>query len=579
MTSSLIRRTLPFATLAVLTATSLIAAGQRGGAGQRGPGDSAPQTVDFVAVSADGQPVTDLAAGQIALKVGGKNRAVTSLELVRFGAVADTLPAPFATNAMSGAGRNFVLVVDEESLRPGLDATVREALVAFEKQVSARDRIGVFTLPRGTTSLAPTADRAKFQAAIAGLQGRAKSDMTANERLCHGRDVLTTLASIMASTNSQGAPTPVVYFSTALAAPTSGPASLGAAIECQLTPGEFQRAGQSAEAARAQFFIVRAEEASEPGLVEGLENLVGVTGGQMLALGNAADGAMRRIARETASYYLATFAAEAADRNGASQRLELRTDRTGVTLRARAGLIVPRADRANALTPQNMLRMPDVQRGFGLRALIVHSRNDGDAKNTVKLVGLAEPVDPAVKLAAAAAGVYDQTGNLLAQWTAKPEELQRSPMAAAMAVPAGLYLVRVAAVDTQGRAATVDYDVNTEMTSAGVAQMGGLLIGSGGTGFMPQLKFTTEAEVIVYFELYGRPTGPFGALVDIAATADGPALVEAQPTAAATPVADKFVFTAKLPIVSLKPGDYVVRAKLAFAGQPTGVLSRTIRKQ
>ncbi|MCR4373415.1 MAG: hypothetical protein NUW22_01040, partial [Acidobacteria bacterium] len=570
----MIRPTLLSATLVVLIATSPIAAGQRGGAG------AAPQTVDFIAVGADGQPVTDLTAAQIALKVGGKDRAVTSLELVRFGAAASTLPAPFATNAMSDAGRSFVLVIDEESLRPGLDATVRDALVAFEKQISVRDRLGVFTLPRGTISLGPTTDRAKFQAAVAGIQGRAKSSVTANERICHGRDALTTLASIMTSTSRQGTPTPVVYFATALAAPVQGPTSLGAALECQLTPGEFQRVGQAAEAARTQFFLVRPEETPEAGLVEGLENLTGVTGGQMLAMGSAAGGAMTRIARETASYYLATFAAEAADRNGATHRLELRTTRADVRLHTRNGVHIAKGAGGNAPTPQNMLRVADVQRGFGLRALVVTSRNDGDAKNTVKLVALAEPIDPAVKLAAAAAGVMDQAGGTkLLVWTAKPEELQRSPLAAALVVPPGTYRVRVAAVDTQGRAATVDYDLNTELASAGAAQMGGLLVGTGGTGFMPQLKFTTEPEVIVYFELYGRPTGAFGALVDIAATADGPALVEAQPTVAATPVADKFMFTAKLPIVSLKPGDYVVRAKLAFTGQPTGVLSRTIRKQ
>ncbi len=84
--------------------------------------------MDFIAVNADGQPVTDLTASQLALKVGGKDRAVTSLELVRFSDAASMLPTPFATNAMSDAGRNFVLVVDEESLRPGIDNTVREAL-------------------------------------------------------------------------------------------------------------------------------------------------------------------------------------------------------------------------------------------------------------------------------------------------------------------------------------------------------------------------------------------------------------------------------------------------------------------
>ena len=577
MTTSLPRPTLLFSALAVLTAATLFAApialAQRGGGG-------APQTVDFVAVTAEGQPVTDLTAAQITLKVGGKDRAVTSLDFVKFGGVTSTLPAPFATNVATDAGRMFLLVVDEESLRPGLESTVRESLVAFEKTLTPADRLGVFTLPRGTTSLAPTTDRAQFQTAIAGLQGRAKASMTSDERLCHGRDVLLALAGVLGGLAGQPAPTPVVYFSAALSAPTSGPASLGSSVDCQLSANEFQRVGQAADAARAQLFIVRAEDARTAGMAEGLENLATITGVQIMPIGTAADGAMSRIARQTGGYYVAAFAPEAADRNGATHRLELRSTRADVRLHTRNGVLIAKGAGGNAPTPQSMLEVADVQRGFGLRWLVVTSRNDGDAKNTVKLVGLAEPVDPMVKLAAAAAGVLNQDGTkLLARWTAKPEELQRSPLAAALVVPPGTYRVRVAAVDTMGRAATVDYQVNTELTSVGVAHMGGLLIGTAGAGFMPQLKFSNEAEIVVYFELYGRPAGPFGAVAEIAATAEGPALVESPLAVSATPVQDKFMFSAKLPIAGLKPGDYVVRAKLAFEGQPTGVLTRTIRKQ
>jgi len=148
-----------------------------------------------------------------------------------------------------------------------------------------------------------------------------------------------------------------------------------------------------------------------------------------------------------------------------------------------------------------------------------------------------------------------------------------------MVVPGGTYRVRVAALDAQGRAATSDFDLTTEMASAGVAQLGGLLVGTSSPSFMPQLQFSTEPEITVYFELYGRPAGQFGAIVELAETADGKEIASVPPTPAATAIPDKFMFSAKIPIASLKPGDYVVRAKIAFEGQPTGVLMRTIRKK
>lgn len=547
-------------------------------AAQRG-GPAGPATIEFIATSTDGQMVTDLTAAQLTLRVGNRDRQISSLERVTFGATASTLGTPFGTNSLAEAGRSVMVVVDEESLRPGLENVVRDALLAFEKTLNGNDRIGLFTVPRGATSLAPTTDREAFRAAAAKLQGRQKSTMTASERRCHTRDVIVALNGILTAAPPSGGLTPVLFFTTSLVGPSTGGAAIGDADECFLQPSEFQKVGAGADAINAQFYLVRPEQTSSSTAAEGIQNVLGVTGGTMVFLGGN-DDAMTRIARETSSYYVATFQADGNERNGMSARVDLKTTRDGVTVRARNSVAMPRAS-GEELTPASILRSGATHRGFGLRAIGVASRNDGDEKNTMKLVALAEPTDPAVKFKAMSVALYDPAGKPIAQWTARPEELQRSPMIAALAMPEGQYRMRVAAVDTNGRAATADYEVFARIADAGPAKIGGLMIGAaGGSGFAPIIRITNEQEVIAVFELYGRPAGPFGAIVEIldSPTAEK-ALVEAPPQPSATPVQDKFMFMAKLPVASLKPGDYVLRARLGFEGAPTGTLTQIIRKQ
>src|SRR5688572_1341798 len=85
--------------------------------------------VDFIAVAADGQPLPNLAASEITLKVDGKAREITSLELVRLvpaalppeSALPPTVavPAPFGSNSPSEAGRAFILIFHHTSMKPG----------------------------------------------------------------------------------------------------------------------------------------------------------------------------------------------------------------------------------------------------------------------------------------------------------------------------------------------------------------------------------------------------------------------------------------------------------------------------
>ena len=75
---------------------------------------------------------------------------------------------------------------------------------------------------------------------------------------------------------------------------------------------------------------------------DGLENLAGVTSaGAVLRLASTTSP-LARIASETAAYYVATFDAEASDRPGQNQRLELKVTREGVTTRARNEVFIGR---------------------------------------------------------------------------------------------------------------------------------------------------------------------------------------------------------------------------------------------
>jgi len=573
MTKRSLQQCLVLSTTIAIAATASLSA-QRGGRG--GANAAGPATVEFIATTADGALVTDLTAAQLTLKVANKDRVITSLTRVDFAAkTASALPVPYATSDAADAGRTFMWIIDEESLSPGREIAVRDALTEFEKTLSPRDRVALFTIPRGTIALAPTTDREALHGALAKVQGRAKATMTTAERRCHTRDTLTSLASLL-SQGASGGLTPVLFFSSGLlgAEASSG---IGSSSDCVVQPNEFQRLGPAADAANAQMYVIRPEENRERTTLEGLENLVGVTGGQMFHM--TGSDVMARIARETSSYYVATYTAEGNERTGASARLELKSTRPDVTVRTRSSVAIARGS-AEAITPQSMLRVLTSQSQFGLRVVGIPSRNDGDEKNSMKVFALAETVDPSVKLQSAAAGLFDPLGKMVAQWTARPEELQRPLVAAAIPAPPGQYRLRFAAVDTTGRAATADYELNVTQASAGPASLGGLMVGvAGASGFEPIMKITNQTEILAVFELYGRPAGPFGALVEILPSLTDKPVATAPPSPSATPIADKFMFVAKLPVGDLKPGDYILRAQLAFENQPTGTLMMTIRKQ
>lgn len=99
--------------------------------------------VDFRALDADGHPVLDLKAADLILRVGGRERRVTSLELIRRDdggpSPSPVVALPFAANSapQSVQGDIFVLI-DEASIAPGREQPLRDALTTVLSRTSPR---------------------------------------------------------------------------------------------------------------------------------------------------------------------------------------------------------------------------------------------------------------------------------------------------------------------------------------------------------------------------------------------------------------------------------------------------------
>ena len=68
--------------------------------------------------------------------------------------------------------------------------------------------------------------------------------------------------------------------------------------------------------------------------------------------------------------------------------------------------------------------------------------------------------------------------------------------------------------------------MTADLTSAGALKLSALLLGAEAGGFKPLLQFKDEPSAMATFELYGKPPAQLPLKLELAATADGPALLQ-----------------------------------------------------
>ena len=131
-----------------------------------------------------------------------------------------------------------------------------------------------------------------------------------------------------------------------------------------------------------------------------------------------------------------------------------------------------------------------------------------------------------------------------------------------------------------GRGGTADSDVFVELAPAGPLKLSSLVLGLiRNNRFIPKLEFGEEPVAISSLEIYGgAPGARITALIEIAPTLNGPAIIQMPLVIEPTDEPNRFTATGAVPIGSLPAGDYVVRAIVGLEGQPSGRVVRTLRK-
>jgi hypothetical protein len=541
-------------------------------------------------------PIADLKREELSIKTDGKQREVKGLELVTAAsagaapatapaAAASTLPAPFATNAAiapaTGGTREFLIILDDEGIGAGREEPVRKAVAQLMSDASASDRFGLLSLRIGGASIPPTSQRQQVSDALAKFIGGGSDRESVGDMTCRAKRALGTLSGAL---RSSPAGRVVVLLSPGLPATQSGiqrmarPNETQSAELCQIRSTDLEELGAAGAVSAAPVYVLHypqglASSTNAATAHQGLENIAGALNAETIRLVGGSERGISKIARDTQSYYIATL-----DQGSASvRRVDASSSRNGLKVFVRpAGAAPVRATTAKVLTPRDMLRNTGAFEDLPLRAAGYLSRE----ATGLKVLTLFEAVDPAAKLTAASVGVIDEKGVLKLQWSAQPADLARFPIAASIPLPAGKYRVRAAALDANGTAGAVDYELDATLADAPPLKMSTMLLGISDKGFTPKLVFTPSDQMAVgLVEVYGVPKDAnITSKFELAENETAAPLGDAAGNVAAGPGEDGRRVYGGFGIATLAPGDYVMRATIMIDGKVAGKATRTIRK-
>ena len=246
--------------------------------------------IDFVAAGPDGSPVGNLTAGEVTVRLGGKARPIVAFEYVRAAGnrrgPTDTA-APYGDNAEWLAPRAIILMVDEDTIRPGRTITVRDAIQQLLVGLAPSDRVALVTVPFGGLAVDLTTDHARVMQAVGNLTSKSSRGETATDAQCRTLTTLGAMTDTLLRLSVVEDPVTVVFFSSSQAGPQTIIRMTGAAPvggPCDLRPSPFTDLGIAAARARARFYVVHSDLDQRASGLEGLEHITGVTGGPLLHL-------------------------------------------------------------------------------------------------------------------------------------------------------------------------------------------------------------------------------------------------------------------------------------------------------
>jgi VWFA-related protein len=314
-----------------------------------------------------------------------------------------------------------------------------------------------------------------------------------------------------------------------------------------------------------------------------LETLAGMTGGGSYRADVGADSVFDRLGRELSGYYRLGVEKAPIDLDGKGRRLRVQVARNGATVRARDSFDARSFEDRNWTARLNdalVAPVPVTSVGVRLTSYLAADPN-GSGRLTLMLTGEAS------RLRSGQATFQVNVRNLEGDELVSGEQPlgeaigDRLTFSTQMPITPGSYIVRLAVMDSAGRVGSVDHRVEARRTPLGALSASGPLLVriSGRQEDEPHLALDgvrQDERLALQVDLEGESGRPADTDVvfEIAASADGQALVTAAGDLTPGPSERAMLAQAIADVRVLPPGKYVARAKVSSGSTSLGELRR-----
>ena len=584
-------------------------------------------TIDASVRDKAGNPVADLKPTDFAVTIDGKPRTVVFAQYFHsesstIVASSDATVGRYETNTNpdAPAGHVVIFAIDRNALPPGTERPILESAAGMLDALSRADSVGLVEIPG--RSFEVTRDHARIADVLKSITGMppprtSARNVTWDEAKGFERGDKIVISTVMArecSTGDRFCPSEVAQrwrevlaverahaqmllagltsVITALE-PVRGPKHLvlvtaGLPFDLELLDRfkMFEHAAAEArvtvDTIRPHEFVGDASSDAKGGIAfndlavhAGVDTLATMTGGRAYAPAGTAAGTFVRILSDVTSFYQLGVESLPGDANGKLHDVNVHVSRPNLDTVARPSVVAPTPTPAASLLDTALKQPVDV----GAVPISVATYSMFGASNVNRIVVAAEIGAPSSPAPAEWGVVALYDGKPVASTRGRiPAGPQRPRIVmTTMELPSGAYRLRVAAVDADGSAGTIEIPLaaGAHDTPSGV-RIGDLMIGvTSGSELEPRSQVTDSDEIAAIVQVADAGAeAPGGTLQFVrGGTTTAAAAV---PLVAVGKAGGPFTLQGSIDAGALAPGRYTAVATIRLADQVLGRISRVM---
>jgi hypothetical protein len=301
---------------------------------------------------------------------------------------------------------------------------------------------------------------------------------------------------------------------------------------------------------------------------DGLARLAGAAGGALLQLVGSDPQPFRRILRETSGHYLLAFEPTPQDRDGATHRIAVNVRRSGATVRSRPVFAIGPPPTAPLTVEDQLVQLLRSRRVATALPLALGVTSALAAEGQAITAHVTAELESGRADATYGAVVVDAKGIVVTSATSRTTT---GRFLFAATVAPGRYLVRVAVVEPQGQAGTVERTVDVQLHGTSVRTSDLVLTAGSGTDAGTPIVVRTSATTIgaaleIYASADWRPEGDPMTFQIVAGAGGEPMVVPANLQQGSG--SGRWLATAQLKVGDLPAGRYIVTAALPGVSTP-----------